>query len=461
MVRMTRKCPSARLAAGSLGRAWNNPAWRAARFATVAVVAVSAAGVGLAAAPRPQDVSGRSRTNASAPPQPTPLAALIDELTRNNPDVIASRDAATAATYLAPQVSSLPDPQVTLQHMTVGSPLPFDGYLSNNFAYLGIGVSQALPYPGKRTLRGDVARGDADVTHAQVDVVSSDRIERLKIAYVRLSYLQAAQAILERDATLLEPIEQQTQARYANGQGNQQDVLRAQLERTKILRELSMNRQAAGEAQAEVKRLVARPQDSPDILTEPLAATFLRPTSAELLAQVRTKNPDVLERSAVVTRNETAVSLAAKEFRPDFGVGFMYQNTGPSFPDYYMATFNVTFHRRGPKEAALAQARVSVDRAAADRDGVLQNALADVQQQYVVAKTSEEQLMIYRDGLIPQAQASIQAGLAAYQSNRADFQTVLASFMDVVTLELEYQHTLLDHETALIQIERLTGLSLR
>jgi hypothetical protein len=92
---------------------------------------------------------------------------------------------------------------------------------------------------------------------------------------------------------------------------------------------------------------------------------------------------------------------------------------------------------------------------------MLQNALGAVQKQYVVAKTSEEQLLIYRDGLIPQAQASVQAGLAAYQSDRADFQTVLASFLDVVTLELDYQHTLFDHETALIQIERLAGVSLR
>jgi outer membrane protein TolC len=425
------------------------------------VVAVAAAGTTLAAQANPPEAPRQAQASSSRAPQPTPLAALIDELTRSNPDVIAARQAATAATYVAPQVSSLPDPQVTLQHMTVGSPLPFDGYLSNNFAYIGVGVSQMLPYPGKRALRGEVARDDADVARAQVDIVSDDRIEQLKVAYVRLAYVQATRAILERDATLLQSIEQQAQARYASGQGNQQDVLRAQLERTKILRELSTNRQAAGEAQADVKRLVARPQDGPDIVTEPLAATFLRPTNAELLDEVRGKSPDVRARSAVVTRNEMAVSLAQKEFRPDFGVGFMYQNTGPSFPDYYMATFNVTFHRRGPKEAALAQARVAVDRAAADRDGTLQNVLGAVQKQYVVAKTSEEQLLIYRDGLIPQAQASIQASLAAYQSTRADFQTVLGAFLDVVTLDLEYQQTLFDHETALIQIERLTGLSLR
>ena len=124
-----------------------------------------------------------------------------------------------------------------------------------------------------------------------------------------------------------------------------------------------------------------------------------------------------------------------------------------------MATFDVTFHRRAPREAALAEARVNVERAEDQRDAVLQDALADVQRQYVIAKTAEEQLLIYRDGLIPQAQASIQAGLAAYQANREDFQTLLASFLDVLTLDLQYQQTLLDHETAVAHLERLTGVT--
>ncbi|MCC7241542.1 MAG: TolC family protein [Acidobacteria bacterium] len=391
----------------------------------------------------------------------TPLSTLVDELMRQNPDVLAARSAATAASYVAPQVSSLPDPRVTVQQMNVGNPLPFAGYTSNNFAYLAVGISQALPYPGKRALRADVARGDADVATARIDVVSRDQIEELKKTYARLAYSQAALANLERDNALLQQVEQQAHARYASGQGNQQDVLRAQLERTTILREMSLNRQASGEAQAEVKRLVRRAQDSPDIVTEALAATFLRQTRAELLDAVRAGNPDVREQSAAVTRNQTAVALAEKEFRPDFGVAFMYQNTGPAFPDYYMATFDVTFHRHAPRDAALAQARVNVDRADQQRDAALQTALADAQRQYVIAKTAEEQLLIYRDGLIPQAQATIQAGLAAYQANREDFQTLLASFVDVLTLDLQYQQTLLDHETALARLERLTGVALR
>src|ERR1700676_1909960 len=162
----------------------------------------------------------------------------------------------------------------------------------------------------------------------------------------------------------------------------------------------------------------------------------------------------------MVERNQTAVELAQKEFRPDFGVSYMYENTDRKFRDYYELSLNVDFPRRKPRQAALAQAQVNVERAQEDLDTQLQAALAEVQKQYVMVKTSEEQLLIYRDGLIPQAQATIQAGLAAYQSNRADFESLFSSYIDVLNLDLEYQQTLLDHETALTTIERLAGVTL-
>jgi outer membrane protein TolC len=321
-------------------------------------------------------------------------------------------------------------------------------------------VSQQLPYPGKHKLRGAVADRDADTTKAHIEVVLQDEIESLKTTYFHLAYLQQSLGILQRNAALLEQMEQQAEAHYSTGMGNQQDVLKAQLERTKILREVSMHHQLVGEAQAELKRIVRRPQDSADLVGEPVAATFLRYTASELLDKVRAQNPNIQENLAMVQRNQTAVELAKKEFRPDFGVSYMYENTDPKFRDYYELSFNMNFPRRKPRQAALAQAQENVEQAKTDLDARLQTALAEVQKEYVTVKTSEEQLLIYRDGLIPQAEATIQAGLAAYQSNREDFETLFSSFMDVLNLNVEYQQTILDHGTALVHIERLTEVTL-
>jgi cobalt-zinc-cadmium efflux system outer membrane protein len=391
---------------------------------------------------------------------PTPLAVLIDEAKTNDPIVQAAARAAKAATFVAPQMSTLPDPKFTLQQLNVGSPRPFAGYTNSDFAYIGLGMSQQLPYPGKLRLLGAVADRDADTAKVHVELVSADEIESLKATYFHLAYLQQTLGILERNATLLKQMEQQAEARYSSGQGNQQDVLKAQLERTKLLREISMHHQLVGEDQAMLKRILRRPQDSPDIVAEPFAATFLSYTAAELLDKLRDCNPNIQEDSAMVRRNQAAVDVARREFRPDFEVSFMYENTDRKYRDYYELSVSMNLPRRRPKQAALAEAQVNVERSQQELDAQLQATLAEVQKQYVTVKAAEEQLLIYRDGLIPQAQATIQAGLAAYESSREDFETLFSSFMDVLSLNLEYQQTLLDHQTALVHIERLTGVTL-
>src|ERR1700686_1100854 len=124
-----------------------------------------------------------------------------------------------------------------------------------------------------------------------------------------------------------------------------------------------MHHQLVGEDQAEVKRILRRPQASPDIIAEPVAATFLRYTASELLDKVREENPNIHENSAMVQRNQTAVDLAQKELRPDFGVSYMYENTDRKFRDYYELSLNVNFPRRKPRQAAVAEAQINVERA--------------------------------------------------------------------------------------------------
>jgi outer membrane protein, heavy metal efflux system len=391
---------------------------------------------------------------------PTPLSVLIEEAKKNDPAIHVAETVARAATFASSQASTLPDPQFTLQQFSVGSPRPFAGYTNSDFAYIGLGVSQQFPYPGKRKLRGAVADRDADTSKAHVEVVLQDEIETLKTTYFHLAYLQQTLGLLQQNSALLQQIEQQAEAHYSTGQGNQRDVLKAQLERTKLLREISTHHQLVGEDQAALKRILHRSQDSADIVPEPLSATFLRYTASELLDKVQGQNPNVHEDAAMIQRNQTAIELAQKDFRPDFEVSYMYENTDRKFRDYYMLSFSVNFPRRKPRQAALAQAQANVERAHQEQDAQVQAVLAEVQKQYVTIKASEEQLLIYRDGLIPQAQATIQAGLAAYESSRTDFESLFSSYMDVLNLELEYQQTLLDHETALTHIERLTGVTL-
>jgi outer membrane protein, heavy metal efflux system len=116
---------------------------------------------------------------------PTPLGPLIAEAEANNTQISAADHSWKAATHVAQQVTILPDPQFTVQSFSVGSPKPFAGFSNSDFAYIGFGASQELPYPGKLRLKGEVADRDADTQHAQADVLRATVAEQVKLVYLR------------------------------------------------------------------------------------------------------------------------------------------------------------------------------------------------------------------------------------------------------------------------------------
>ena len=158
----------------------------------------------------------------------TLLQDLLAEAEQNNSQIKAAQQSWQAARQVPSQVSTLPDPQINVQQVNVGSPRPFAGYTNSDFSYIGLGISQDLPYPGKLRLRGEIAKRDADVTQQQFESVRRSVLSGIKSVYFQLAYLSKTQRILENDGQLLQQVEKAADARYRSGLGNQQDLLRAQ-----------------------------------------------------------------------------------------------------------------------------------------------------------------------------------------------------------------------------------------
>jgi outer membrane protein TolC len=259
-------------------------------------------------------------------------------------------------------------------------------------------------------------------------------------------------------------MEQAAEVKYRSGMGNQQEVLQAQLEQTKLLREITANRLEAGKLQAELKQLLGRLQTSPDLVTEEISETSLTRSFDELLSAAQSNNPQVSGALKTVDRQQVAIGIAKKDFYPDFNAQFMWQRTDPSqFRAYYQFTVGarIPIYRKRKQQPELTQAEIDKSRAQSEVEAQLQAVSSTLRQQYVAVEKFAELLKMYRDGLLPQAKAALEAGFAAYESNRQDFETLLASFLDVLKLDEEYWQTLSEHEAALGQIEELTGVSLR
>ena len=391
---------------------------------------------------------------------PVSLRALIAQAQQNNPTIKTADRAINTSRYGPAQASALPDTEVMVQHLTVGSPRPFAGYSNSDFAYIGFGASQELPYPGKRGLRANVAQHEVAIAGAEKNAIAWDVLTRLKLAYFQLAASQQIISVLENNQQTAEQIEQASEARYRVGAGTQEDVLRAQLQRTRLLNELSMQRRESAQAQVVLKALLNRVPESSDLLVEPLSVRHL-PSSQTLFATLREKNPDLQTSAERIFQGQAAVELAKREKKPDFSVQYMWQHTASNFRDYYMGTFSISLPNRSRVRARQGEAEAKLVQAQSEKESRLKQLESELGQQLAIAQTSEQQLKVYEDGLIPQSEAALNAGLAGYRAGKQEYQGLLASFADRLQLAIERERTLAEHESAIAQIEALVGEELQ
>jgi outer membrane protein, heavy metal efflux system len=200
------------------------------------------------------------------------------------------------------------------------------------------------------------------------------------------------------------------------------------------LRDTAMHHQEHASLQAQLRQILNRPPNQPDILPEPLTETPLNYTTDELLERIRAQNPGVREQEEMVRRQGLQLELARKDFYPDFNVQYMWQHTAEQFRDYYMFTFGVRMpiYRSRRQRPEVAQAAEELNRSRREYEGRVQQSYFDVRDQFLQAETAARILRMHREGLIPQAAGTFKAGLAAYEANRQDFETLLTSFLDVL-----------------------------
>jgi len=345
------------------------------------IVSILAAVFLLLAAP---GVRGQNTAAAS----PTPLSDLLLEADKNNPQIQAARHGWQSAKQVPTQVTALPDPQIVLQQMNVGSPRPFAGYTNSDFAYLGVGASQDLPYPGKLRLKGEIAQKEADAIEQKYESLRRTVMAEVKVAYFQLAYLAKRQKIFDDDAKLLQQVEQAAESRYRNGMGNQQEVLQAQLERTKLLREINRNQLEQAKMQAALKNLLNRSQSSPDIETVELSESTPVYNFDQLLTEAKAGNPDLAGMQKMVDRQGLQVDLAKKDFYPDFNVQGMWQRTDPAqFRAYYQFTvgMRIPIYRTRRQRPELAQAESDRDRAKSELEAQSQQTAFQLRQQFITA----------------------------------------------------------------------------
>jgi outer membrane protein TolC len=379
-----------------------------------------------------------------APPGPEPaLESLVAEALAQNPDLHALREASAAAGTRPAQAGALADPMVSVLYVNDGwSPSLGEREMTT----LGFMASQELPWPGKRDLRRQIA--------AQEVVPSAERLERQRLAvaagvrraFWNLVLAEESRAVLRDEEEVWKEAEGVARARYAVGQGAQQDVLRAQVEITRF-EQLRAQLEAEIEArEAELSRLVGREVTRDSVSGVRLA---LRPEPRELAtlqAEAEASLPELRAGGAGVERGRLAVELAQRDFKPDFTVQAGYMNRAGLDP-MWQAGVGVSLPlSRGRRRAAVAKAEADRRSAGLQLEALRAQVRFRTREREAQLRAAERMATVYADGLLPQARLSYEASIASYQAGKVPFLTVLEALSTLYRDRIDHLRVLAAHE---------------
>jgi outer membrane protein TolC len=365
---------------------------------------------------------GARGQDPSAPAGDPVLEGLVAEALERNPDVASVREEAHALRARPAAASALPDPMASVLYTNDGwSP----SLGREPMATLGVMWSQTLPWPGKRALRAEEATRAADAAEARVERARLATAARVRGAYAALLLARETLELVADRETLARDVEAVARARYTVGEGAQQDVVRAQVEITRIA-DLRIEQEAeAAVGLARLNRLLARPADAPLATVARLTLRGeARPLDA-VQADAEARSPELRAIDATLAAARAAADLASRAGQPDVSVQAGYMNRGGLDP-MWQAGVGVTLPLWRKKNAAVrAEAEARLRALESRRESLRLELRLRNQERLARLAAAERQASLYSDGLVPQAQMSVDAALASYRAGRVPFVAVL------------------------------------
>lgn len=387
---------------------------------------------------------------------PTPLEALVAEALARNPEIRAARLDHEAALARRAPARALDDPM--LEAGVVNAALPFS-LRRDDMTMQMLGLSQKLPFPGKRGLREAVAGANADAIGFAVAETTNRVLRDLRLAYDDLRLADRTLELTEQAQETLRTLAALATARYALGRATQADALQAATRSAEAQRDLVRIHAERSSAESELRRLTAREDAAPIMPMPAVAPAPFTGDSGDGMAR-----PQLAALHAMESRGELELALAERDYYPDVELRLGYGHRERSLdglPRDDVVTMTVAVNlplwRKERLAPRVAEARALRARAAAMAEEQRLETRAGLEQQRARATQAYQTSTLYRSTLLPQARAAAAAARVAWESGAGDFSAVLDATMREYDAALAEATAAVAYDRAAAEIDFLNG----
>jgi outer membrane protein TolC len=408
---------------------------------------------------RPAAPDSAAPVPASAAAGELSVEALVEQVLARNPSLAQMAAAWQAARARYPQVTSLEDPMFegTIGQGTIAPDDP-----GVNFAYR-LEVSQKVPYPGKRRLRGQNALAEASAAGHDVDDMRLQLVESARDAFYEYYLAERALEVNGENLRLLEEYRANLARRYETNLAPLVDVALARVEVGRDQDRWLGLLETRQIAVARINTLMHLPLDS--ALPPPprrLAPSDGLPEAGELRALALARRPDLKALADHLAAEKAALALACKEFYPDFEPFFMYDRFMGNMPDNgdLAAMLGVRMNLpvyRARRYGAVAEAEEKIAQRQAELAKLTDQVNFQVQETYEKLRRSEQAVRLYEGTVLPAARENVQANESAYESRRVPFLNLIEARRSLVMLLDRYHEAVADYFRRRATLEHVVG----
>lgn len=384
------------------------------------------------------------------------LEAVLTYSWEHNPTLQAARERLRVAQEQPMQVAALDDPVLTYEGFNI--PENFNLTRTDNTI---LKLSQKFPFPGKRRLRREIASQGITIAEAELHGVEGSTRAEVTKAYYDLWQVHQNLHIYSREKELMAQFATIATKKYAVGQVSQPDVLRAQVELTRLVTRMTTETLRRGEVTATLNRLLSRPPEAPFGVPDNIPTPEVRWTLTELTGLALKSRPEIVAYTRAVDRNTTTLALAQTAYWPDFEVYIeRFFNSGRKDGVGVIFSATIPLAYREKYDAGVAEARAHISASKADLRAVQDTILAEIKRALVRAQTAVELINLFTQTHIPQAEQALASSRLGYQTGKVDFLSLIDSHRVVEQVHLEHIGVTADFARAYADLERAVGQSL-
>ena len=384
------------------------------------------------------------------------LDELIDTARQNNPEIITMRKKWDAVRSRIWQERTYKNPLVFVEWQK----LPINSFSLSDAEERMFGISQMIPFPGKLSIKGKIASYDAEKTRWEYRKTELKVLSDLKINYAMYFYINKSVEIYKQTAELMNNFSKIVESKYVVGKATVGDVLRAQIEATKMSNMVLVMQQQKEIIKAKLNFLIGKKAD--EFIGEPeeLTPKYIEISWEEIKKMVISNNPEIMKQTALLSKSKWKKNMSYTEFLPDFDLTYRYRTMDMRNDSQdFMLGFTLPLWFWRPT-LNVKEMTAELQMAESEKENTELMALYQAKEFFVKLKTAQQLIEIYRTNLLPRAEQSLEVTEAAYRADREDFLNLLESVRNLLNLRLEYYKYITEYYQNLAKLERITGVEL-